>query len=343
MFLIADFDSGFDTRDLLLVTVNTAASANTPANNMALLDTMADKLHQVPGVSRVTYARSAPREFWGSVGVSLPGSAQVLVRAESTRVGPNYLSVFGAAPLAGRDFAPEDQRRSTSAIVITQNLAERLWPAQSPLGRTLVVNKQERDVVGVMPNLFFSGFRREHPGFVMLFAQQEPLEPGEATLYVRYSGSLDTIGPAISVALRQVDARTPVAYMADTRVDDAADGFRRRVSLHRGNRPVRGGGVRHASEGARGGPSHGARRIVAASTHPSDPRRVHADRYWIVVGFPAEPRGGHSARRRALRNHGDRSCDIRSRVCLALCGLASGVLSPRPPGGEDQPDDGSQS
>jgi putative ABC transport system permease protein len=39
------------------------------------------------------------------------------------------------------------------------------------------------------------------------------LEPGEATLYVRYSGGLDTIGPAITRTLQQVDARTPVAYM----------------------------------------------------------------------------------------------------------------------------------
>ena len=74
-----------------------------------------------------------------------------------------------------------------------------------------------------MPNLFFSGFRREHPGFVMLSAQQEPLEPGETTLYVRYSGSLDTIGPTMSRALRQVDARTPLAYMRtwDTQLDSA--------------------------------------------------------------------------------------------------------------------------
>lgn len=222
MFLMGDFDSGFDTHDLLLVTVNTSASATTPASNIALLDAMTDTLHQVPGVSRVTYARSAPREFWGSVSASLPGSP-VVVRAESTRVGPNYLTVFGAAPFAGRDFAREDQRRSTSAILISQNLAERLWPAQSPLGRTLIVNKQEREVVGVTPNLFFSGFRREHPGFVMLSAQQDPLEPGEATFYAKHAGTFDTIGPAITKALQQVDARTPVAYMRtwDTQLDSA--------------------------------------------------------------------------------------------------------------------------
>jgi predicted permease len=223
MFLIGDFDSGFDTHDLLLVTVNTSASAKTPATNIALLETATDKLHQVPGVVRVTYARSVPREFWPSIPITRPGEPQEVLRAESTRVGPGYLSVFSAAPVVGRDFAREDQRRSTHAILISQNLADRLWPAQSPLGRTLIINKQEREVAGVMPNLFLSGFRREHPGFVMLSAQQEPFEPGEATLYVRYSGALDTIGPAITRALRQVDAHTPVAYMRtwDTQLDSA--------------------------------------------------------------------------------------------------------------------------
>ena len=223
MFLIGEFDSGFDTGPLLLVTVNTSASSNTPAANIALLDTIAEKLHQVPGVSHVTYARSAPREYWGSVAVGLPGSPEPAIRAESTRVGPDYLSVFGAGPVAGREFAREDQRRSTRTILITQNLAKRLWPAQSPVGRTLVVNKQEREVIGVAPDLFFSGFRRQHPGFVMLSAQQDPLEPGEATLYVRYSGALETIGPAITRSLQQVDARTPVAYMRiwDTQLSSA--------------------------------------------------------------------------------------------------------------------------
>lgn len=222
-FLMADFDSGFDTHNLLLVTVNTSASARTASANVALLETVSDKLRQVPGVTRVTYARSVPREFWPSVPVTLPGAPQEEFRAESSRVGPGYLSVFGAAPLAGGDFVREDQRRSLPGILISQNLADRLWPAQSPLGRTLIVSKQEREVVGVMPNLFVSGFRRDHPGFVILSAQQEPFEPGEATLYVRYSGALDTIGPGITRALRQVDTRTPIAYMRtwDTQLDSA--------------------------------------------------------------------------------------------------------------------------
>ena len=223
LFLMGEFDSGFDTRNLLLVTVNTSASANTPATNTLLLDRIGEKLSQVPGVSRVTYARIPPREFWSSVALTLPGSPESAVRAESTRVGADYLRLFDVAPRAGRDFAREDQRLSMRSALITQNLAEQLWPAQSPLGRSLMINKQEVEVVGVAPNLFFSGFRREHPGFVFLSAQQDPLEPGEVTLYVRYTGGLDTVGPAITQALQQVDARTPVANLRtwDAHLDTA--------------------------------------------------------------------------------------------------------------------------
>ena len=223
MFLIGEFEPGFDTRNLLLVTVNTSASANSAAANIALLDTLAEKLQQVPGVLRVSYARNPPRRYWGSVAVVLPGSPQQPIRAESTRIGAGYLKLFDVAAVAGRDFTREDQRRSTPGILISRNLAERLWPEQSPLGRTLIVNKQEREVVGVAPDVFFSGFRREHPGFVMSSAHQEPMEPGEATIYVKFTGALDTIGPAITRTLQQVDARTPVAFMRtwDTQVYSA--------------------------------------------------------------------------------------------------------------------------
>ena len=73
MFLIGEFDSGFDTRDLLLVTVNTSASANSPATNMALLDTMTDKLHQVPGVVTCHIRAERTERVLGQRGGHTPG------------------------------------------------------------------------------------------------------------------------------------------------------------------------------------------------------------------------------------------------------------------------------
>ena len=178
MSLIGEFSPGFETGDLLLVTVNTAASANDPAANGILLDRLSEAVRQVTGVSHVTYARNPPREFWGSAAISVRGFPGDPLRAETTRVGPGYLKLFGASPLAGRDLAPEERNRSTRSALITRNLAERVWPGQSPVGRTLMVDKQDVEVVGVMPDLFFSGFRREHPAFVFLSAQQLPAAAG---------------------------------------------------------------------------------------------------------------------------------------------------------------------
>jgi predicted permease len=213
MSLMGEFSSGFDTRDLLLVTVNTAGSASDPAANALLLNRLTERLRQVPGVIHITYARSAPREFWSSVAVAVPGSETHPIRVESTQVGPRYLQLFGVSPADGQDFAPEDQRRSPRTVLLTQNVAERLWPGQSAVGRTLIVNKEQVEVAGVAPNLFFSGFRRDHPGLVLRSAQQDPLPPGETTLYIKFSARLETIGPALTRALQQTDSRTPVAHM----------------------------------------------------------------------------------------------------------------------------------
>ena len=53
----------------------------------------------------------------------------------------------------------------------------------------------------------------------------------------------------------------------------------------------------------------------------------------LAVGFPVEPGGGHNSWRRAVRNHGDGSCDLCRSIRLAFSGFASCVLSPGPAGG----------
>jgi putative ABC transport system permease protein len=221
LFLMDAQDPGFDTRNLLLVTVNTAGSAETADAHAALLDRLRDRLVELPGVSHVTYARRTPFQGfgWGDYRVESPGSAAPALRVESNYVGPDYLGALGISPVAGREFAPREGSSAMRSAVISQNLAQALWPGQSPLGRTLLLNgsQDERqtpvEVVGITPDAFFSGFRRDRSGFVFLSAQQEPANPGRATLYVKHAGDLDTIAPAISRRLREVDAQAPIMSM----------------------------------------------------------------------------------------------------------------------------------
>jgi predicted permease len=207
-------DLGFNKNNLLLVTVNTTGTATTSQANGALLDRLVERLRSVPGVGSLSYARRPPQEFWATERVRTDGS-QETVPAERNDVGPEYLKVLGLTPVLGRDLAAYERARTSSGAVISQNLADVLWPGQSALGRTMrLVSGQGVEVIGVAPNGFFSGYRREpRPSFVFVSMQQEQPAPGEATFYVRYAGSLDSVVPAIGRGIREVDARVPIVYV----------------------------------------------------------------------------------------------------------------------------------
>ena len=103
LVLVAGAEAGFDTRGLLLVTVNTAGSATNAAGHAALLETLRSRLSSVPGLLQVSYARRYPSENWGREDVRIPGSSNDPVRAELNDVGPNYFETLGVRLLAGRD------------------------------------------------------------------------------------------------------------------------------------------------------------------------------------------------------------------------------------------------
>jgi predicted permease len=212
--VIYALDLGFNKNNLLLVTLNTTGTATSKDANIALLDRLRERLRSVPGVGSLSYARRPPQEFWATERVRTDGSEDG-VPAERNDVGPEYLNVLGVTALLGRDLADHERARTNPGAVISQNLAEVLWPGRSALGRTVQLSsRQVVEVIGIAPNGFFSGYRRElHPGFVFVSMQQEPPGPGQATFYIRYAGRLDSVVPAIGAAIRDVDARVPIVYV----------------------------------------------------------------------------------------------------------------------------------
>jgi ABC-type antimicrobial peptide transport system permease subunit len=138
-------------------------------------------------------------------------------------VGPDYLRTLGMPPLSGRDFGANEVGRVTVAAIINKDLAEDLWPGQQPVGQMMDIGKAGKpvEIAGVAPNIL----ERQSNGrsnYVLISEQQAPPPPigeaslqgtGEITYYLRYSRNLDTIGPAVSTALREVDARIPIVYM----------------------------------------------------------------------------------------------------------------------------------
>jgi macrolide transport system ATP-binding/permease protein len=203
-------DLGYRTDHLLLAAVNTAGSAATPDAHRVLLEQLQERMRAIPGVTSVSHAR------WMYSGrgqqVHRPGGSMP-VHADQNYVGPGYLEVLGMAPLAGGEFTRRDVRRANPGAIINRHLAEALWPGESAVGQTMIVGQDQQvvEIVGVMPNALFSGYRRDASlNFVLRSGLQEPGAPGETTFYLKYSGSLDPVAPALVRAVREVDANVPV-------------------------------------------------------------------------------------------------------------------------------------
>jgi predicted permease len=213
--LLSGRNLGFDPEGVLVVTVNTSGSATSEGTNKELLDRLQTRLGSVPGVESVSYARRPVNQYWPPVRIRSDRAQQSVV-AEQNEVGPGFLAVHGVRPRAGRDFTMADADRGQRAAVITQNLADALWPGQSAIGRSVRLGSERQPIaiIGIAPNALFHGFSvEEDPKFIFLSEPQNPVAPGLTRFYFRYRGSLDAIAPAIRRALVTTSASTSIVTM----------------------------------------------------------------------------------------------------------------------------------
>jgi predicted permease len=210
--LFASADLGFDGRSILVATVNTGGAAVDAQTSAALVERLRTRLQSVPGIESVSYSFRNTRQAVRTDPAG--GGVGETVEVEANFVGPDYLRVYGLSVLSGRELGVDRTATVTPAIV-TQALAEKLWPGQRPIGRRLVVGRyrlREAEVVGVAPDALFNGNRPTGNLYVLL-PLDDPRGPGERTLWLRYRGGLDAVAPAIGRAIRSEDPRVPLVTL----------------------------------------------------------------------------------------------------------------------------------
>jgi predicted permease len=219
-------DLGFDAEGMLLVTISTVGRADTPEENLALIDRLRERFAAIPAVQAASYARVnrflRPRQE--AVRVS---AADNPVRAGTFVVGTDYVRTFGLNVVRGRALTTGDRLGDSAVAVINQHLADDLWPDQSPVGGTMLLGTPERlvEVVGVVPNAYYAGYSPERPElrprYILIPEQsalragydQDPAAPGETTFYLRHGGDLAAVGAAVAAAMREIDPQLPIVYM----------------------------------------------------------------------------------------------------------------------------------
>jgi predicted permease len=162
------------------------------------------------GVARMTVLSGAAR----STAVSTDGrpiekdnSNALGVRANV--VSHRYFETMDIPIRRGRSFVTSDGPRTPRVTIVTQSLADRLWPQEDPIGKTLRDENTLQVVVGVVPDTVYTTTleRERPPAYYLLLAQN--YESGVA-LHVRAAGNPMSLVPAIRDAVGQVDNQLAV-------------------------------------------------------------------------------------------------------------------------------------
>lgn len=196
------------------------ASARTEADLAAL--------RRIPGVTQVGLASQLPfgkNESNTSVTLS-PTQRQASMNA-AMYFGQNLQQTLGTRLIAGRDLSEDDQRNYGDVmkaavrgdtrdkvlprvVVITQAMAEKLWPGQSALNKVLYLKTMPLTVVGVVAHL-------ARPSNLMLGVDDSMLMPismtasGDASFLIRtVPGNRERVLAAALTALHALDPRRVV-------------------------------------------------------------------------------------------------------------------------------------
>jgi predicted permease len=178
---VLDSDLGFDPTNRLAVQVMLPNSRYDQSAKFAVFtDAVIQRLKSLPGVESVGATNYLPLSgFWGTTtayaeGQPLPKPGDEL-EVDSRVATPDYFATMGIRVVRGRAFTERDSADAPRVVIVSQGLAERLWPGADPIGRrvSLSATKPEwREVVGVTTDVKAFGQEEEtHLDLFRPFAQ----------------------------------------------------------------------------------------------------------------------------------------------------------------------------
>ncbi len=159
--------TGFDTHRVLAVDVPVMSYGKTPDQIINFYREAIRRISELPGVDRVAQGTTIPWRDAGSYGPGMQFSGEGHVKsvgeedplAQFRVVSPGFFASLGVPLIAGRDFNDNDRRGSEPVVIISQSIAERMFPGQDPINRHVMwtdpvtkfvyISQGPRRIVGV--------------------------------------------------------------------------------------------------------------------------------------------------------------------------------------------------
>jgi putative ABC transport system permease protein len=135
--------TGLDTRHVLAVNVPAVSYGKTPEQIVDFYKESIRRIDALPGVTKTAFGIVVPWRDAGSFGPGFLFSADGHVRApgeEDPRaqlrtISPGFFAALGVPIIAGRDFNQLDGQSKDPVVIVSQTLAQRMFPNQDAVNR----------------------------------------------------------------------------------------------------------------------------------------------------------------------------------------------------------------
>lgn len=208
-------DLGFDPRHLLVVHLDLSTQGyGEPAAGLPFVDRLAEAAAATPGVAGVAVADGLPIDLTGNFTrvsrVEEPEEAAPGAQVEFTRVAPGFFATIGTPLLLGRAVDRSDTPTSERVVVVSRDLADRLWRGEAAVGRQLRIGLGREaavphTVIGVVAEVASSRPTERWPQVFLPLSQN--FDRPRLVLLVRGHSDPAALTHAIHSAILTVDPR----------------------------------------------------------------------------------------------------------------------------------------
>jgi len=203
-------DLGFDDQDLATIQVRLLPeNASDPREAVRVFSGIQRAVEAIPGVMSASGTRMSPYQGeGGATSVMIDGSDETFIYARS-HVLPRFHETLRIPVVAGRVVKAEDGPDATRIAVVSESMANELWPGDSAIGQAITCVGLKWTVVGVVGDVRSSNFyQQKQARFYLPYAQ---LPTRTLNLVARTSDDPRTVLPLLREAVWSVDADIPVA------------------------------------------------------------------------------------------------------------------------------------
>jgi predicted permease len=215
----------FDTAKVLAVNLPVMSYGRTPEQVRNFYRDVQTRISALPGVEHVSSGFSVPWRDGNALDISftfaVEGAArkdgQDDLRARFRSISPGFFATLGVPLLEGRDFRDTDRDGSQRVVIISQSVAQTLFPGQPALQRNLRwtdgvmkfigISTEPRQIIGVVPDVDDENII---PSPAMTVYQPIDQEGWQGRLFVRAKRDPYTLVPIITRTVHDMAADQPV-------------------------------------------------------------------------------------------------------------------------------------